>query len=183
MLGEMAVRVLSTRTFEETVQTILDDVIAFHGAQYGTMQLPAGDDLVIAAQRGFDPQFLQMFRHVTKDDGCACGQALRLRQSIVVADIEKEPAFESYCNTAKRASFRSIQSTPFITQDGKLIGVVSVHFAAPGGPTENEGETFQLYSIVAATQAYELLGSVALAAKAAQMSDELYSSFAGNYIC
>jgi GAF domain-containing protein len=180
MLGEMAVRVLSARTFEETVQTILDDVIAFHGAQYGTVQLPIGDKLVIAAQRGFDRQFLQTFRHVTKDDGCACGQALRLRKSIVVADVENDPGFTPYRNTTKGAGFRSIQSTPFITQEGKLIGIVSVHFAEPGGPTQSERNAFDLYSNVAAEQAYELLGGAALAAKAAQMSDELYSSFVTN---
>jgi GAF domain-containing protein len=178
MLGEMAVRVLNTCTFEEAVQTILEDVIALHGAQYGTVQLPIGDNLVIAAQRGFAPQILQMFRYVTKDDGCACGQALRLRQTIVVADVEKDPDFAPYRDAAKKAGFRSIRSTPFITQDGKLIAIVSVHFAAPGGPTRSEGEAFHLYSNVAAEQACELLGSVALAAKATQMSDELYSSFA-----
>jgi GAF domain-containing protein len=177
MLGEMAVRVMSTRTFGETVQTILDDVIAFHGAQYGTVQLPVGDNLVIAAQRGFDPQILQMFRYVTKDDGSACGQALRLRQSIVVADVEKDQDYAPYRDAVKRAGFRSIQSTPFTTQDGKLIAIVSVYFAAPDRATRNEGEAFHLYSSVAADQACELLGGVALAAKAAQMSDELYSSF------
>jgi hypothetical protein len=82
-----------------------------------------------------------------------------------------------YRNAVKEAGFRSIQSTPFTTEDGKLIGIVSVHFAASGGPTQSAGETFRLYSTVAAGQAYELLGGVALAAKAAQMSDELYSSF------
>jgi GAF domain-containing protein len=178
MLGEMAMRVLSTRTFEETVQTILDDVIAFHEAQYGAVQMPVGDNLVIVAQRGFGPQFLQMFRHVKKDDGFACGRARRLGQSIVVADVEKDPDVASYRSAAKEAGFRSIQSTPFITEDGKLIGIVSVHFAAPGGPTQSGG-AFHLYSIVAAEQADELLGGVVLAAKATQMSDELYSSFAG----
>src|SRR5215472_10989016 len=163
MLAEMAVRVMNTRSFEETVQTILDDVIAFYGAQYGTVLLPTDDNLVIAAQRGFDPQFLQMFRHVTKDYGFPCGQALRLRQSTVVADIERDPDFASYRNAAKRAGFRSIQSTPFITQDGQLVGIVSVHFAAPGGPTRGDGEAFYLYSNVAADQAFELLGDVALA--------------------
>ena len=177
MLGEMAVRVLNTCTFEETVQTILEDVIAFHGAQYGTVQLPIGDNLVIAAQRGFDPQILQMFRYVTKDDGCACGQALRLRQTIVVADVEKDPDFAPYRDAAKKAGFRSIRSTPFTTQDGKLIAIVSVHFAAPDRATRSEGGAFHLYSNVAAEQACELLGSVALSAKAAQMSDELYCSF------
>jgi len=61
MLAEMAMRVMNTRSFEETVQTILDDVIAFYGAQYGAVLLPTNDNLVIAAQRGFDPQFLQCF--------------------------------------------------------------------------------------------------------------------------
>jgi hypothetical protein len=86
--------------------------------------------------------------------------------------------YAPYCDAAKSAGYRSVQSTPFITQDGKLIAIVSVHFAAPGGPTRSEGEVFHLYSNVAAEQACELLGSVALAAKAAQMSEELYSSFA-----
>jgi GAF domain-containing protein len=183
MLGEMAVRVMGTRTFGETVQTILDDVIAFHEAQYGTVQLPIGDKLVIAAQRGFDPQILQMFRYVTKDDACACGQALRLGQSIVVADVEKDQDYAPYRDTAKRAGFRSIQSTPFTTQDGKLIAIVSVYFAAPDRATRSGGEAFHLYSNVAADQASELLGSVKLDAQAAQMSDELYSSFAGDYVC
>ena len=178
MLGEMAERVMGTRTFEETVQTILDDVISFHGAQYGTVQLPVGDHLVIAAQRGFDREFLKTFRRVKRDDGCACGRALQLGQSIVIADVEKDPDYAPYCDAAKSAGYRSVQSTPFITQDGKLIGIVSVHFATPGGPMRREGDFFSLYSNVAAEQAYELLGGVALAAKAAQMSDQLYSGFA-----
>ena len=178
MLGEMAVRVMSTRTFEEIVQTILDDVIAFHGAQYGNVQLPVGDHLVIAAQRGFDREFLQTFRRVKKDDGCACGRALQLGQSIVIADVEKDPGYAPYRDAVKSAGYRSVQSTPFITQDGKLIAIVSVHFAAPDRATRSEGEAFHLYSNVAADQACELLGGVALAAKAAQMSDELYSGSA-----
>ena len=181
MLGEMAVRVMGTRTFGETVQTILDDVIAFHGAQYGTVRLPIGDNLVIAAQRGFDPQILQMFRYVSKDDACACGQALRLRQSIVVADVEKDPDYAPYRDAAKSAGFRSTQSTLFTTQDGKLIAIVSVYFAAPDRARDG-GEAFRLYSNVAADQASELLGSVKLDARAAQMSDELYSSFTGDYV-
>ena len=134
MLGEMAVRVLNTRTFEEAVQTIPDDVIAFHGAQYGNVQLPVGDHLVIAAHRGFDRKFLQTFRHVKKNDGCACGRALQLGQSIVITDVENDPDYAPYCDAAKSAGYRSVQSTPFITEDGILIGITSVHFAAPGGP-------------------------------------------------
>ena len=177
LLGEMAKRVMGTRTFEETIQTILDDVIAFHGAQYGFVQLPVGDDLVIAAQRDFGPQFLRMIRHLKKDNGFSCGRAQREGQSIVVGDVEKDPDYALYRNAVKEAGFRSVQSTPFVTEDEKLVGIASVHFAALGGPTQSGRENFRLYSIVAAGQAFELLGGVALAAKAAQMSDQLYSSF------
>ena len=142
MLGEMAVRLLNVRTFEETIQTILDDVIAFHEAQFGNVQLPVGDHLVIAAQRGFDREFLRTFRRVKKDDGCACGRALQLGQPIVIADVEKDPDYAPYCDAAKSAGYRSVQSTPFITQDGKLVAIVSVHFEAPGGPTRSEGGAF-----------------------------------------
>jgi len=179
MLGEMAARVMSTRTFDETVQTILDDVVAFHGAQYGNVQLLVGDNLVIAAQRGFGPEFLKTFQRVKRDDGCACGRALRLGQSIVIADVENDADFAPYRNVAKRAGFRSVRSTPLITHDNKLVGIVSTHFAAPNWAARNGRgafEGFHLYSIIAAEQACELLNGVGLPAKAAQMSDELYSS-------
>ena len=144
------------------------------------MQLPVANNLVIAAQRGFGPEFLQTFRRVKRDDGCACGRALRLGQSIVIADVENDSDFAPYRNTAKRAGFRSVRSTPLITHDNELVGIVSVHFAAPGGPTRKSGGAFQglhLYSTVAAEQACELLNGVGLAPKAAQMSNELYSGF------
>src|SRR6516165_2715617 len=89
-------------------------------------------------------------RRELKDDGCACGRALQLGQSIVIADVEKDPDYVPYCGAAKSAGYRSVQSTPFITQDGKLIGIVSVHFAAPDRATRSEGEAFHLYSNVAA---------------------------------
>ena len=96
----------------------------------------------------------------------------------MIADVDKDLDYAPYRHAAKSAGYRSVRSTPFITQDGKLIAIASVHFAAPGGPTRSESEAFHLYSNVAAEQAYELLGSGALAARAAQMSEELYSSFA-----
>jgi Transposase IS116/IS110/IS902 family len=84
------------------------------------------------------------------------------------------------CSLSRRCEesrFSLYPDTPFTTQDGKLIAIGSVYFAAPDRATRSEGEAFHLYCNVAADQAYQLLAGVALAAKAAQMSDELYSSF------
>jgi hypothetical protein len=97
----------------------------------------------------------------------------------VIADVENDPDFAPYRNVAKRAGFRSVRSTPLITHDNKLVGIVSTHFAAPNWAARNRQgafEGFHLYSIVATEQACELLNGVGLSAKAAPMSDELYSS-------
>lgn len=59
LASQMTQRLLLSRTFEGTVQTILDDVIALLGAEYGNVQLSIGDELVIAAQRGLPADFLK----------------------------------------------------------------------------------------------------------------------------
>src|SRR5262249_12960366 len=74
-----------------------------------------------------------MIRHLKKDNGFSCDRAQRDGQSIVVADVEKEPDYALYRNAVKEAGFRSVQSTPFVTEDGKLIGIVTVHFERQGG--------------------------------------------------
>jgi GAF domain-containing protein len=96
-------------------------------------------------------------------------------------DVENDPDFAPYRNEAKRAGFRSVKSTPLITPDNKLVGIVSTHFAAPNRAARNERgafEGFHLYSTIAAEQACELLNGVGLGAKAARKSGELYSRFA-----
>ena len=58
MLEQMTQRLQAQRSFEAAIETLLNDVVALHGAEYGDLQLLAGDDLVIVAQRGLTPAFL-----------------------------------------------------------------------------------------------------------------------------
>src|SRR6195256_1474437 len=87
MLAQMTLRLLQKRTFEDAIHVILEDVIALHGAEFGNVQLPLGDELFIAAQYGLPKPFLKAFKRVRKDDGSACGRALRLGVPVVVADV------------------------------------------------------------------------------------------------
>ena len=93
MLEQLKSRLLPSATFEEVIATVLDDSIALLGAEYGNVQLPLGDDLVIVAQRGLLRPFLDAFRRVSMADGCACGRALRLGQSVIVTDVDTDPDF------------------------------------------------------------------------------------------
>ncbi|HEX4555841.1 MAG TPA: GAF domain-containing protein [Xanthobacteraceae bacterium] len=177
MLTQMTLRLLQKRTFEEAIHVILNDVIALHGAEFGNVQLPIGDELVIAAQVGLSKRFLKAFRRVRKDDGCACGRALRLGAPVVVADVEKDIEYAAFVKDARRAGYRAVQTTPFFTRSGNLVGLVSTHFAQAHEPTPIEMQTLKTYGGVAAEHAYRLLGDVALATKAEQMSGKLYNNY------
>jgi transcriptional regulator with GAF, ATPase, and Fis domain len=173
-------RLLQRRTFEEAVHTILDDVIALLGAEYGNVQLSIGDELVIAAQRGLFADFLKTFRRVKKDEGSACARALRLGKTVIIRDVENDPEFAAFRADAKKAGFRSVQSTPFFTKDGNVLGMVSTHFAHVHEPTSIEMQTLKAYAIVAAEHLNKLLGDVPLANKTEQMSEELYAQTLGH---
>jgi GAF domain-containing protein len=166
----------AARIFEEAIDTILDDTIALLGAEYGNVQLPIDDALAIVAQRGLSERFLMAFRRVSKADGCACGRALRHRKTVVVSDVEEDSEFAVFLKDARDAGFRAVQSTPFFTSDGLLLGMVSTQFANMHEPTPIELETLQSYSIVASEHAYRLLGSEMLGTKAKQMNEALYGS-------
>ena len=176
MLAGLRKRLHAARTFEATIDTILDDTISLHGAEYGNVQLPIGDDLVIVAQRGLAAPFLNAFRRVNKDDGCACGRALRLRRTVVVSDVEEDADFAEFLKDARAAGFRAVQSTPLFTSDGLLLGIVSTHFANVHEPTPIELKTLPSYCVVAAEHAYQLLGNAVLDDKAKQMHTAMYAS-------
>jgi GAF domain-containing protein len=179
LASQMTQRLLQIGTFEGAIQVILDDVIALLGAEYGNIQLSIGDGLAIVAQRGLSADFLRAFRRVKKDDGSACGRALRLGETVVIRDVENDPEFAAFRPDAKRAGFCSVQSTPFFTKDGKLVGIVSTHFANVHEPTQIEMQTLKIYSVVAAEHLDKLLDDVPLGTKAEQMSEELYTRILG----
>ena len=179
LLTHMRQRLLLASTFEHAIHIILDDVIALHGAEFGNVQLPIGDELAIVAQRGLSAEFLALFRRVRASDGCACGRALRLGEMVVIPDVEKDPEFAAFLTDAKRAGFRAVQSTPFRTADGRLLGVVSTHFAQVHQPTPIETQALKTYGTIAAEHALRLVGGADLTAKAEDMSEALYARIIG----
>lgn len=176
MLRHMTRRLVENRDLDGVVRTILDDVIALLGAEYGNIQLPIGEELAIAAQRGLSASFLKTFWRVRKDDGSACGRALAAGLPVIISDIEKDEGFAVFRQDARQAGFRAVQSTPMFTRDGLLFGIVSTHFANVHEPTSLEMNTLKAYSRIAAEYAWIVLGESfePLAAKAQQMSADLY---------
>lgn len=175
LVSKMEERLLQSRTFDEAIWTILDDVIALLGAEYGNVQLVSADELLIVAQRGLSTDFLKTFRRVRKEDGSACGRALRLGKTVVIRDVRTDDEFAAFRGETRSTGFRSVQSTPIQGTDRSFLGMVSTHFANVHEPTRIEMEALKSYSIIAADRLTELLGDIALAVKAEQMNEQLYA--------
>jgi hypothetical protein len=123
--------------------SLLDEVLGFGlellHADRGNVQLadPVTGALRIAAQRGFDAEFLDYFA-VVADDGSACGRAARRAAQVVIADVTTDPGFAPHRDIASASGFRAVQSTPLIDASGRLVGMISTHYPRPISPPGRE---------------------------------------------
>jgi GAF domain-containing protein len=123
-----------------TLNAVLEWAIAETRADFGNIQLVHQRDgsLRIVAQRGFPVTFLQFFR-VVKNDMSSCAAALKQGKQIVVADVTSSPLFsESSRRTMIDHEVLASQSTPIVSSDGWVLGVLSTHYRRPKRPTERQ---------------------------------------------
>jgi GAF domain-containing protein len=158
-----------------TIATILTDVVALHGAEFGNVQLVAEDKLLIVAEHGLRAPFLLAFREARMTDGCACGRAWQTGEPIVVADVNLDESFAPFREIAKEAGFRSVQSTPLIASNSMPLGMVSTHFANRYIPTKIEMATCKAYCAMAADHLQALLAGSPLQSEAQKLHDALYA--------
>ena len=114
----------------------LDEALALHGTGFGNVQLlNTRGNLEIAAQRGFGPHFLEFFREVNIADSSVCSRALARGMPVAVADVHND---ERLAGTEAQkvilaAGVRSVQSTPVLSVNGQVFGMISTHFVQVGG--------------------------------------------------
>jgi len=111
-----------------------------------------GGELRLLASRGFDPEAVKFWEWVRADSGCTCGEALRTRKRAIASDVETCPFMagtpdrEAYL----QAGMGAAQSTPLISRDGRLIGMLSTHWRQPHYPSESELRRFDILARQAA---------------------------------
>jgi GAF domain-containing protein len=112
---------------------LLERAIAAEGADKGTLQryIPSVKELVIAAQVGFDTQFMEHFKSVKPFDSSVCGRAFGIGSPIAINDVQKDIGFAPHLKVARDAGFRAVKSVPVFTNDRRCIGVLSTHYKDP----------------------------------------------------
>jgi PAS domain S-box-containing protein len=121
------------------LQEVVEAAIAISGADKGDIQLSdeKSGKLRIEAQRGFGRQFLDYWNAVNEGAG-DCRAALQRGERAIVEDVTQSPIFAGApdLEVLLQAGVRAIQSTPVLSRAGKLLAVLSTHYATPRRPDE-----------------------------------------------
>jgi GAF domain-containing protein len=127
-------------SLQEVLDCLLSRSLEVTGAVLGNVQLmdwKAGY-LTIAAQRGFNDEFLNFFHRIRLESETACARAIGTLGSVIIEDVLLDRAFTPYRAVALEAGFRAVQSTSLISKSGALLGVVSTHFPKRHRPSDSE---------------------------------------------
>ena len=130
---------------ESVLACALSRTLELSGTELGNIQLMdwSTGELAIAAQHGFDDEFLNFFRRVRAEDGSACGRVLRTRRPVAIVDVLFDPEYVPCRAAALKAGFRAVRSAPLISDGGELVGVLSTHFATAHRSDSSEIELMQ----------------------------------------
>jgi PAS domain S-box-containing protein len=128
------------KNLDKCLHEILDVAIAIVGGDKGNIQLLDPEmGLLIAAQRGFDPEFLRYFKYV-RDDPSACSAAMRSGERVIVEDVTTSEIFigQPSMNVLIDEGVRAVISTPLMSNAGNVLGMISTHFRESHHPGERE---------------------------------------------
>ena len=145
-LNHWSHRLWSCRELSQGIHIMLDTAIELLGADKGTVQLIGADGVTrVAAQRGFEAEFLDFFNGVAERDGSAFAHTLRSGELVLIEDVELDGPSEPLRSIARAGGYRAVISYPLITAEGTPHGQLSVHFVRPHRPSEPELSRLTLY--------------------------------------
>lgn len=135
----MLERLKGARNIHQVLQVGMHDLMSFLGAERGNIQmLGHSADLVVIAQHGLTPVFLEAFRRVSSGSASICARAAQNKTLVFVPDVSADQDFAPYLPIVQGEGILSILSFPLVTTAGDWIGMASAHFAQQANPTALE---------------------------------------------
>ncbi len=140
-LHELGMRLGAIRELPPSLEAILLAVASFHGSAQGNLALfdESIGWLHASISVGLERESLEKLVHVAPGPQAGgAGTCFFTRKRVIIEDTDTDPRFADFSADARKAGFRAVHSTPIMTRRGKILGVISVHFAEPRRPTERE---------------------------------------------
>ena len=97
-------------------------------------------ELHLLAHLGFTPQAAEFWEWIGVESYSSCAAAMRTQQRVIVSDVEH---YDDLVGTADLAMFRetgirATQTTPLLSRDGLLMGMISTHWSEPHQLSERD---------------------------------------------
>jgi PAS domain S-box-containing protein len=145
LLRDVGAELVREESTENVYEKILDAAIAIMRSDFGSMQMlrlndETREELLLLAYRGFDPEAARYWNIVGVDSGTTCGHALRSGNRVVVPDLERTELTLGEKDRELWASngIRATQTTPLVSRDGRVVGMISTHWHEPHQPSERD---------------------------------------------
>jgi PAS domain S-box-containing protein len=153
-LQEVSTRLVRADDATSLLEDIVAAAMAITGADKGTIQFLDRRDgtPTIVASVGFGAEFLDFLRS-TQGMHAACNtEAITSGARVIVADVAASPLYaEAGARDATLAAgVRAVQSTPLVARSGRLVGVLSTHYAQPRRPAARDLRVLDLLARQAA---------------------------------
>jgi PAS domain S-box-containing protein len=149
-LQEISATLIQEDNAELLYGKILEAAISMLGADMGCMQMAdeQEDALRILACRGLSPDFSKAFDFCRPDARTCCNLARENGERVIVPDVEASGFFAGTEALAEfqKMGVRAVQSTPLVSRNGRLVGMISTHWRRTHQPTERD---LRLLDIVA----------------------------------
>ncbi len=138
-------------------QKLVDVATSIMRSDFGSIQRwdPERGALELIAHNGLSEEALAFWRWVHPGRATTCGEALKRSRRVTASDFETCEFITGSEDAAafRAAGVRSAQSTPLLTREGKLVGMITTHWTRECMPHERD---LRLLDIVA-RQAADLI--------------------------
>ena len=123
-------------------EEILNAVIEVSHSDMGSMQLldHEKNKLFLLTWKGLHPESAAFWEWIGVDLSSSCGMALRTGKRVIVPDIDSHDFVASAENLAayRRSGIKSMQTTPLISRNGRILGMISTHWREVHQPSERD---------------------------------------------
>ena len=132
---------------KEILNNLLQQAMMMNGTKAGSLQMINTQDhsLEIVSSFGLSNEFIEHFKKVTINDGSICSRALQTGETVLIGDITQDKQFARHLFVTMQNNINSIQSTPMISSNGRLMGMISTHSSITRNPSKTSQLKFESF--------------------------------------
>ena len=179
LLHGISVELIAERNHMALYSKIVDAAVTITRSQYGTMQLLCpqddssghGGELSLLCSRGLPQESVEFWKWVSPKAHSSCTAALKSGKREIIPDYEEWDVIAGTEDLLafRRSGIRAAQTTPLLSRDGNLLGMISTHWSEPHNPSERDLRLLDILARQAADLLERTLAEEARCARAQEL--------------